>query len=174
MSASPERETTLEARPRTRFAGVASFDEALRVGLAALRHQRPTVLAHAVRAAEPRAPLRPLGVLCGDASIEHAFLGNALSRLVPPGTGLTRAAVRERAPVWVPSIAEAPRFVRGDLLTRHRVRSGAAFPVSVGSKIAAVIELLFFETRHPDAAIAATATSIATELRAAAARFRAV
>lgn len=135
---------------------------------------RPTVLAHAVRATEPRAPLRPLGLLCGDASIEHALLGSALSRLVPPGTGLTRAAVRERAPVWVPSIAESPRFVRGELLTRHGVQSGAAFPVSVGSKVAAVIELLFFEALHPDRAIAATAASITTELRAAAARFWAV
>lgn len=76
--------------------------------------------------------------------------------------------------MWVPSIAESPRFVRGELLTRHGVQSGAAFPVSVGSKVAAVIELLFFEALHPDRAIAATAASITTELRAAAARFWAV
>ena len=78
--------------------------------------------------------------------------------------------MRERSPVWVPSIAKAPRFVRGELLTRHGVQSGAAFPVSVGSKIAAVIELLFFEALNPDGAIAATAASLTHELRAAAGR----
>lgn len=157
--------------PRTITADTGSFDEALRAGLVALCHLQPHLLAHAVRATEPRSPLRPLGVLCGEEALGHAMLGNALFRLNPPGTGLTRAAVRDRGPVWMPSIAEAPRFVRRDLLARYGVRAGAALPVCVGSKIAAVIELLSLRELDRDAVPAETIAAITTELHAAAAYY---
>lgn len=158
--------------PRRTIIPVAdSFDEALRAGLVSLCHQRPHLLAHAVRAPEPRAPLRPLGVLCGEESLRHAMLGNALFRLSPPGTGLTRAAVRDRAPVWMPSIREVPRFVRRDLLARYGVRAGAAIPVAVGSKIAAVIELLSLRELDCSPVPEATVEAVTVELHDAAAYF---
>jgi hypothetical protein len=150
---------------------VGSFDDALRAGLVAVCDQHSHLLAHAVRATEPRGRLRPLGVLSGEASLEYVTLGNALFRLVPPGTGLTRAAVRERAPVWMPSIPASPAFVRRELLVHHGVRSGAAFPVIVGSKIAAVIELLFLRDVSADAFPTATVAAIASDLQDAAAHF---
>jgi len=99
------------------------------------------------------------------------MLGSALFRLHPPGTGLTRAAVRDGGPVWIPSIAEAPSFVRRELLARYGVRSGAAFPVAAGSKMAAVIELLCFEELRRDATMVAAAAAVTTELQATAAYF---
>lgn len=146
-----------------------SFDDALRAGLVALCHQRPHLLAHAVRATEPRSPLRPFGVLCGEDAFAYAMLGNALFRLTPPGTGLTRAVVRTRWPVWMPSIPEEPRFVRRDLLAQYGVRSGAAFPVCVGSEIAAVIELLALRELDRDALADATVAEVTTSLSSAAA-----
>jgi hypothetical protein len=146
-----------------------SFDEAVCAGLETLCWQRPNVLAHAVRAVEPRSPLRPLGVLCGEEALAFATLGSALFRLRPPGTGLTRAAVREGGPVWVGSIAQSPSLHRQDLLARYGVRSGAAFPVAVGAKLATVIELLCFDELDPTAMAAGVA--VVAELQAAAAYF---
>lgn len=142
----------------------AAFDDVMKSALVALCGDRRDLLAHAVRAAAPRLPLRPLGVLCGDAAFEHAALGSALFRLRPPGTGLTRAAVRRREPVWVPSIAEVPVFVRGSLLRRYGIRSGAAFPVTVGPRLVAVIELLSFDRLDPDPAVEAAAAALAAQL----------
>lgn len=142
----------------------STFDGVVRSALIELCDNRPDLLAHAVRAAAPRLPLRPLGVLCGDAAFEHAALGNALFRLRPPGTGLTRAAVRQRGPVWVPSIAEVPAFARGSLLGRYGIRSGAAFPVAIGPKLVAVIELLSFDRLQPDPAVEAAANTLAARL----------
>lgn len=99
------------------------------------------------------------------------MLGNALFRLSPPGTGLTRAAVRNRAPVWMPSIREVPRFVRRDLLARYGVRAGAAIPVAVGSKIAAVIELLSLRELDRSPVPEATVEAVTVELHDAAAYF---
>jgi hypothetical protein len=161
----PTADPELHSRraPRAILAAARSFDEALRAALVAVCRQRPMVLAHAVRAVEPRGALRPLGMLCGETSLDNAFLGNTLFRLEPPGTGLTRAAMRARAPVWVPSITEAPDFDRKDLLTHHGVKSGAGFPVVVQSEVAAVIELLYLDADAHDA-VAATAASVTSAL----------
>lgn len=146
------------------FDDTTTFDDIVRSALVALCGNRPDLLAHAVRAPAPRLPLRPLGVLCGDAAFEHAALGSALFRLRPPGTGLTRAAVRRREPVWVPSIAEVPAFARGSLLGRYGIRSGAAFPVAIGPKLVAVIELLSFDRLEPDPMVEAAAGALTARL----------
>lgn len=145
----------------------ATVDEALNATLLGLCRERPGVLAHAVRCVEPRSPLRPAGVLCGHDAIEHAALGSALFRLDPPGTGLTRAAVRERRPVWVASIADVLAFARGSLLGRYGIESGAAFPVFVGPKLAAVIELLSFDPLERDPQTEGVATEFTAQLQAA-------
>lgn len=149
------------------IAAATTLDEALRAALVALCGNRPELLAHAVRAAEPRLPLRPLGILCGQEASAHAVLGATLMRLHPPGTGLTRSAIRQRQPVWVSSIAESTSFVRRDLLVRHGIRSGAGFPVAVGSKMAVVIELFSFGRLESDPTLMAAAAVLTAELRAA-------
>lgn len=141
-----------------------TFDDVLRSALVGLCGDRHDLLAHAVRVAAPRLPLRPLGVLCGSAAFDYAALGSALYRLQPPGTGLTRAAVRRRAPVWVPSIAEVPVFARASLLARHGIRSGAAFPVAVGPRLVAVIELLSVHQLEPDPVVEAAAGALTARL----------
>ena len=127
-----------------------SFDDTLKSALITLSGHRADLLTHAVRAAEPRQPLRPLGCLCGATAIEHTALGGALRRLSPPGTGLTRAAVRHRRPIWIPSIDGAGAFARRGLLSHYEIRSGAALPVIVGQRVAAVIELLSFGRLQPE------------------------
>ncbi len=148
--------------------GYESFDDMLTSALVGLCSDRPHLLAHAVRAVEPRQPLRPLGILCGPAAVEHAALGSILYRLRPPGTGLTREGLRSRSPVWVSSISTRPAFVRGGLLTRFGIRSGIALPVTVDHWVAAVIEVLSLEQLEPDPAIEARFDSWTAELRAAA------
>jgi len=149
------------------IAAAATLDEAHRAALLALCAGRSDLLAHAVRAVEPKSPLRPLGMLCGEDAMAYAALGSALSRLDPPGTGLTRAAVRERRSVWIPSIAEPASFVRRDLLARHGILSGAAFPITVGPKMAAVLELLCFGTLEGDLAVEVAAAAVIAGLQAA-------
>jgi len=145
-----------------------TIDEALTAALAEASSSRADLLTHAVRATEPRRPLEPLGRLCGPRAIEHAMLGAALYRLRPPGTGLTRMAVRERTPAWVPSIADAAGFARRTLLTRWGVQSGAAVPVMAGNRVAAVIEVLSFERLDRDEAMEALFDRLAAMVRRAA------
>lgn len=124
----PPRSTDTGATGSIRWDGTAdSFDDALTQTLTGLCAQRCDILAHAVRAPELRWPLRPLGVLCGATALEYADLGSVLYRLQPAGTGLTRAAVRQRRPVWVPFIAQEPAFASGSLLAHYGICSGAAF-----------------------------------------------
>jgi hypothetical protein len=71
----------------------------------------------------------------------------------------------------VASIPDAPQFVRRELLVHYGVRAGSALPVCVGSKIAAVIELLSLRELDQDAVPADRVAAITTELHAAAAYF---
>ncbi len=68
--------------------------------------------------------------------------------------------MRQRRPVWVPSIAQEPAFARGSLLAHYGICSGAAFPVTVGSKLGAVIEVLSFARLAPDASLVETVAEL--------------
>jgi GAF domain-containing protein len=97
----------------------------------------------------------------------HADLGGALARLDPPGTGFTRAAVRQRAPVWIASIAASGSFARRELLVRHGIQSGAGFPVLVGQKMVAVLELLSLDHVASDTRVEEVGRTLVDELGAA-------
>ncbi len=142
----------------------ATFDEALEAGLVRLCGDRADLLAHAVRAPQPRSQLLPLAVLCGHEALAHAELGRMLAHLSPPGTGLTRAVIHGQCAVWVSSIADSVGFLRGALLAHYGIRSGAAFPVIVGAKLAAVIELFCFDRLERESDLETTATLLAIQL----------
>jgi hypothetical protein len=150
--------------PLDGIASAASIDAALHVALLALCDRSPQVLAHAVRSIEPNTPLRPAGMLCGREALEHVELSLALAHREPPGTGLTSAVIDQRSAVWVTSIADVPSFAAGPLLHRHGITSGAAFPVWVGSALAAVVELLSSVRLDPGGVTAALADTIVHEL----------
>jgi GAF domain-containing protein len=60
-----------------------------------------------------------------------------------------------------------PAFAHGSLLARHGIESGAAFPVFVGPKLAAVIELLSFDPLERDPQTEVVATELTAQLQAA-------
>lgn len=130
---------------------------------------RAGLLAHALWAASPAGALRPLGLFCGPSAFENASLGSALFCLSPPGTGLSRAAIRERRPVWIPSIADVPSFARGGLLGRYAIRSGAAFPVAVGKELVAIVEVLSFHRLERDPGFEAVVHRLEVQLEVASA-----
>ncbi len=125
---------------------------------------RPDLLAHALYASAPGEPLSPLGKLFGEDAISHGELASALFRLGGDGTYLTAAALRTGAPVWTDSIPRRGWKGLGRVLTLHGVKSGGAFPIVLGERVGAVIELLSFDRLQCDLASEALAAELAAKL----------
>jgi hypothetical protein len=69
-----------------------------------------------------------------------------------------------RAQQRVPSIEGAGTFARRSLLSHYGIRSGAAIPVVVGQRVAAVIEVLSFDQLQPDRAMETAVDAVRLEL----------
>ncbi len=142
----------------------ASFDSALAAACLQLCEGRPDLLAHAMWSREEGEPLRPLGKLFGDEAINYGTLASAIFRLGHEGTALTAAALRLGRPVWTASV---PRFGwqgLGVVLRNHGIQSAGAFPIVLGSRVGAVIELLSFDKLQCDLASDALAAELAAKL----------
>jgi hypothetical protein len=146
-----------------------TLPEAIAAACLELCQGRPDLLVHAFWAPTDGAALRPLGKLFGEEAINHGQLAATLFRLGRDGTAFTSAVLRDGGPVWSATI---PRFGWHGLaavLRSHGVRSGGAFPVRIGSRIGAVIEVFSLDSLQVDLASEALAAELATQIEA---RFR--
>ncbi len=125
---------------------------------------RPDLLGHALCSSAPGEPLLPLCKLFGEEAINHGSLAAALFRLGAEGTSLTAAALRLGGPVWNESIPRLGWKGLGRVLRDHGVKSGGAFPILLGERVAAVIELLSFDKLQCDLASEALAADLNTRL----------
>ena len=140
------------------------FDAALAAACLELVKGRPDLLVHAMWSPAEGEPLEPLGKLFGEEAINQGLLSGALFRLGREGTALTAAALRLGRSVWT---ATVPRFGwrgLGAVLRNSGVQSGGAFPILVGSRVAAVIEVLSLDRLQCDLASEALANDLAARL----------
>lgn len=142
----------------------ARFDTALSAACLELVEGRPDLLVHALWSPAEGEPLEPLGKLFGEEAINQGALSSALFRLGREGTALSAAALRLGRAVWT---ATVPRFgcrELGLVLRSSGIQSGGAFPVLVGERVAAVVEVLSFERLHCDLASEALAAQLTARL----------
>ncbi|MEY2396973.1 MAG: hypothetical protein QOJ00_147 [Actinomycetota bacterium] len=125
---------------------------------------RPDLLAYAMCSNEPGDPLTPLGKLFGDEAIHHGELASALFRLGVEGTSLSAAALRLGGPVWTDSIPRVGWKGLGRVLRDHGLQSAGAFPIMLGERVAALIEVLSFDKLQCDLASEALAADLGVRL----------
>lgn len=112
-------------------------------------------------------PLSPLGKLFGEEALNHGELASALFRLGHEGTALTALALRTGLPVWTATIPRLGWKGLGRVLRDHGIKSAGAFPLIMGERVGAVIELLSFDTLQADLASDALFSELAHQLTAA-------
>ncbi len=147
----------------------ATLADAVAAACLELCQGRPDLLVHAFWAPKDGAPLRPLGKLFGEEAINHGDLAGTLFRLGREGTAFTSAVLRLGRSAWTSSI---PRFGWHGLaavLRAHGIRSGGAFPIQLGARIGAVIEVLSTDQMQMDLASEALVAELGPQIEA---RFR--
>lgn len=137
-----------------------SFCDAVAAACLELCEGRPDLLAHAICSPGEGVPFAPLGTLFGEEAINHGGLAAALFRLGAEGTALTAAALRLGGPVWTEAIPRLGWKGLGRVLRDHGVKSAGAFPIVLGERVGAVIELLSFDRLSFDLASDALAAEL--------------
>jgi hypothetical protein len=153
-----------DGEPHPGISQATTLEEAVEAACLELCRGRPDLLVYAFCAPREGEPLMPLGKLFGEDAINHGELAGTLFRLGNEGTAFTTAVLRLGRPVWTASI---PRFGWHGLaavLRAQGVLSGGAFPVQIGSRVAAVIEVLSVERLQMDLASEALAQELAGEI----------
>lgn len=166
MSVADDALCLQDGEPDPAITGATSLSDAVTAACLELCQGRPDLLVHAFWAPKDGAALRPLGMLFGEEAINHGDLAGTLFRLGREGTAFTSAVLRTGRPVWSSNI---PRFGWHGLaavLRGHGIRSGGAFPVHVGLRMAAVIEVLSFDRLQMDLASEALAGELASQIDA--------
>ncbi len=146
------------------IAVAATLPDAIAVACLELCRGRPDLLVHAFCAPRDGAALGPLGKLFGDEAINHGGLGATLFRLGKGATAFTETVLELGRPVWSDTI---PRFGWNGLaavLRSHGVRSGGAFPIRIGARVAAVIEVFSFNCLQMDLASEALAAELEAQI----------
>jgi hypothetical protein len=138
-----------------------SLEEAVAQACWEMSRGRPDLLVYAFYAPNAGEPLQPLGRLFGEEALNHGELAGTLFRLGAKGTVFTEAVLRLGRPVWTASV---PRFGWHGLAASfrtHGIKSGGGFPVRVGDRMAAVIEVMSFDRLQCDLASEALAAELA-------------
>jgi PAS domain S-box-containing protein len=93
--------------------------------------------------------------------LELTAAGEAASTAgIPSGAGLPGRAWSYGAPSWVPDLGGRNGDARIEILVRHGLHSGLAFPVIVDGRTVAVVELLSREPRPPDIHVLGMVTAL--------------
>ncbi|MDQ6695737.1 MAG: PAS domain S-box protein [Chloroflexota bacterium] len=81
-----------------------------------------------------------------------------------PGVGLPGRVLASGKPAWITEIARDPSFPRAQWAEETGVKSGLAFPVLVGTEVAAVLEFFSTEITQPDERLLEVMADIGTIL----------
>ncbi|HYE89845.1 MAG TPA: ATP-binding protein [Terriglobales bacterium] len=85
-----------------------------------------------------------------DPVLREPFRRATEGTVLPPGRGLPGLAAQSRHPVWSPDVAADPESPRVEAATAAGLRAGAAFPVIVGTDVAAVVEFYAARVAEPN------------------------
>lgn len=111
--------------------------------------------------------------------IRHSARADLLSRdtatvsPLAPGEGLAGRAWQTKQPVWVPDVADDPRFSRAAHATALGLRSGVSIPVLAADETVAVLVFYMYETRDQDQRLVHLISVVSAQLGALIRRKRA-
>ena len=153
-----------DGEPDPAIAEATTLSDAVSAACLEMCRGRPDLLIHAFLSDKDGEPLRPLGKLFGEDAINHGDLAATLFRLGSDGTVFTAAVLRLGRPVWSSAIPRFGWHGLASVLRAHGVRSGGAFPVVIGARVAAVIEVLSVDRLQCDLASEALAADLAAQI----------
>jgi transcriptional regulator with GAF, ATPase, and Fis domain len=81
-----------------------------------------------------------------------------------PGIGLPGRVLARGTPAWIMDVTEDPNFPRARQARDIGVRAGFAFPVLIGTEVAAVLEFFSSEALEPDEPLLEVMAHIGTQL----------
>ena len=152
----------------------ASVDEAMRIALDQICTHTGWPVGHAYMLDESAGDLAPSGIWhLDDAQKFETFRSVTEATRFASGVGLPGRVLASGEPAWIFDVTKDPNFPRAKLATEIGVRAGAAFPVLVGPKVAAVLEFFSAEAAEPDEALLEVMAQIGTQLGRAIERERA-
>lgn len=146
------------------FAGARSLPDALAVAAMEICSGRPDLLVYPVYSPADGVPLVSLGKLFGEEAINHGTLSASLTRLGPAGTKLTAHALQLGRSTWTAPIPRGGWGRLSKVLRNHAIQSAGAYPIVVGSRVAAVFEVMSFDLLQADLATEALTLEIAARL----------
>jgi len=152
--------------PHAAIRDAATLEQAVSLACLEMSRGRPDLLVYAFFSPAEGEPLQPLGKLYGEDAINHGELAGTLFRLGSTGTVFTEAVLRLGRPVWTATI---PRFGWHGLAScfrTHGIKSGGGFPIRIGDRMAAVIEVMSFDRLQCDLASEALAAEVAEAIAA--------
>ena len=131
----------------TRAANEAtSVEAAMQIALDQVCAHTGWPVGHAYLFDEAAGDLAPSGIWhLDDAKAFETFRGVTETTRFATGVGLPGRVLASGEPAWVFDVTKDPNFPRAKLATEVGVRAGAAFPVLVGPKVAAVLEFFSAE-----------------------------
>lgn len=147
--------------PHAAIRDAATLEQAIAQACLEMSLGRPDLLVYAYFSPAEGESLQPLGKLFGEDAINHGELAGTLFRRGAEGTVFTEAVCRLGRPVWTSTI---PRFGWHGLAAcfrAHGIKSGGGFPVRLGERMAAVIEVMSTERLQCDLASEALAAELA-------------
>lgn len=95
---------------------------------------------------------------------EQAFYRDTQDRQFEAGVGLPGRVMASGSPAWIVDVASDPNFPRAQSAHQAGIQSAFAFPVLVGTEVAAVLEFFSHTTLQPDSSLLRLMSQIGTQL----------
>ncbi|MBV9734725.1 MAG: GGDEF domain-containing protein [Acidisphaera sp.] len=144
-----------------------SVVDTLRFSIVQVCHFMGWSLGHVYLCAGPEDPLGlvPTDIWFGDDADRFPEFCSATERTrLPRGVGLPGRVLESGVPAWLADVTADPNFPRAEAARRCGLHAALAFPVLVGSEVAAVLEFFAVEAMDPDAETLGTMAQIGTQL----------
>jgi PAS domain S-box-containing protein len=128
-----------------------SVEEAMREALALVCAHTGWPVGHVYRRRGER--LVPTGLWCGGEADDERFAGwRAVTEAIEfeAGEGLPGRVLATGHPAWIRDVTKDPNFPRAAAAAAHGLHGGMAFPVLIGSEVAAVLEFFSERAEEPD------------------------
>jgi PAS domain S-box-containing protein len=113
---------------------------------------------------EARGELRCQAIHAGDAVATAPFLEASRAHGFPRGRGLPGRVWETAVPSWIENLSADPNFPRARAALAAGLHTGFAFPIAVGARVVAIIEVFSRERRSADPAMMRVMATIGQQI----------
>lgn len=138
-----------------------TLEEAIEYSLERICREIDWVLGHFYRMDEKKGHLVPTGIwYCQNPHRYENFIKATEVTTLDPGEGLPGRVLADSTPHWIRDVEQDSNFSRNKLVAELGVKTGLAFPVFIGSRVAGVMEFFSNEILEPNARLLEVMESI--------------